>query len=141
MGRETRGVVADPIVVALSRVPLFSGLSTDDLTTLALVTSRRSLDVGMVLTTEGEVGEEFYVIERGVVTITAREQLLRTLGPGDFLGEIAILFNSTRTATAVATEPGSLLVLPKADFLELLAANTSIEDKILTTASERLRRG
>ena len=141
MGRETTGIMADSIVAALGRVPLFSGLSTDDLTTLALVTSRRSLDVGMVLTTEGEVGEEFYVIERGVVTITAREQLLRTLGPGDFLGEIAILFNSTRTATAVATEPGSLLVLPKADFLELLAANTSIEDKILTTASERLRRG
>lgn len=141
MGRETRGVVADPIVVALSRVPLFAGLSADDLATLATVTSRRSLDVGMVLTTEGEVGDEFYVIERGVVTITARDQLLRTLGPGDFLGEIAILFGGTRTATAVATEPGSLLVLPKPDFLELLAANTSIEDKILSTASERLRHG
>jgi CRP-like cAMP-binding protein len=141
MGRETRGVVADPIVVALSRVPLFAGLSADDLATLATVTSRRSLDVGMVLTTEGEVGDEFYVIERGVVTITARDQLLRTLGPGDFLGEIAILFGGTRTATAVATEPGSLLVLPKPDFLELLAANTSIEGKILSTASERLRHG
>jgi CRP/FNR family transcriptional regulator, cyclic AMP receptor protein len=141
MGRETRGVVADPIVVALSRVPLFAGLSSDDLATLATVTSRRSLDVGMVLTTEGEVGDEFYVIERGVVTITARDQLLRTLGPGDFLGEIAILFGGTRTATAVATEPGSLLVLPKPDFLELLAANTSIEGKILSTASERLRHG
>ena len=141
MGRETRGVVADPIVVALSRVPLFAGLSADDLATLATVTSRRSLDVGMVLTTEGEVGDEFYVIERGVVTITARDQLLRTLGPGDFLGEIAIVFGGTRTATAVATEPGSLLVLPKPDFLELLAANTSIEDKILSTASERLRHG
>jgi CRP-like cAMP-binding protein len=141
MGGETHGVVADPIVVALSRVPLFAGLSADDLATLATVTSRRSLDVGMVLTTEGEVGEEFYVIERGVVTITARDQLLRTLGPGDFLGEIAIVFGGTRTATAVATEPGSLLVLPKPDFLELLAANTSIEDKILSTASERLRHG
>ncbi len=141
MGRESPGIVADSIVAALGRVPLFSGLSTDDLTTLALVTSRRSLDVGMVLTTEGEVGEEFYVSERGVVTITARDQLLRTLGPGDFLGEIAILFGGTRTATAVATEPGSLLVLPKADFLELLAANTSIEKKILDTAGERLRRG
>jgi CRP-like cAMP-binding protein len=138
MGRETSGVTADPIVAALGRVPLCAGLSEDDLATLATVTSRRSLDVGMVLTTEGEVGDEFYVIERGVVTISAREQLLRTLGPGDFLGEIAILFGGTRTATAVATEAGSLLVLPKADFLELLAANTSIEDKILTTASERL---
>ena len=141
MGGETHGVVADPIVVALSRVPLFAGLSADDLATLATVTSRRSLDVGMVLTTEGEVGDEFYVIERGVVTITARDQLLRTLGPGDFLGEIAIVFGGTRTATAVATEPGSLLVLPKPDFLELLAANTSIEGKILSTASERLRHG
>ena len=141
MGRETTGITADPIVAALGRVPLFAGLSMDDLATLATVTSRRSLDVGTVLTTEGEVGTEFYVIERGVVMITAHEQLLRTLGPGDFLGEIAILFNGTRTATAVATEPGSLLVLPKADFLELLAANTSIEKKILDTAGERLRHG
>ncbi len=141
MGRETTGITADPIVAALGRVPLFAGLSPDDLPTLAEVTSRRALDVGTVLTTEGEVGDEFYVIERGLVTISAHDQLLRTLGPGDFLGEIAILFNGIRTATAVASEPGSLLVLPKADFLELLAANTSIEDKILTTASERLRNG
>ncbi|MFL6080879.1 MAG: Crp/Fnr family transcriptional regulator [Ornithinibacter sp.] len=141
MGRETHGIMADPIVAALGRVPLFAGLSPDDLTTLATVTTIRPLEVGTVLTTEGEVGEEFYVIDRGVVTITARDQLLRTLGPGDFLGEIAILFGGTRTATAVATEPGSLLVLPKPDFLELLAANTSIEDKILSTASERLRHG
>ena len=141
MGRETHGIMADPVVAALGRVPLFAALSPDDLATLATVTTIRPLDVGMVLTTEGEVGEEFYVIERGVVTVSAHEQQLRTLGPGDFLGEIAILFGGTRTATAVATEAGSLLVLPKADFLELLAANTSIEDKILATASERLRRG
>jgi CRP-like cAMP-binding protein len=141
MGRETHGITADPIVAALGRVPLFAGLSEHDLATLATVTSRRALGVGMVLTTEGEVGEEFYVIERGAVTVSAHEQLLRTLGPGDFLGEIAILFNGIRTATAVATQAGSLLVLPKPDFLELLAANTSIEDKILTTASERLRNG
>lgn len=141
MGREPHGGMAEPIVAALGRVPLFAGLSPDDLATLAEVTSRRSLDVGIVLTREGEVGEEFFVIERGVVTISAQEQLLRTLGPGDFLGEIAILFGGTRTATAVATEAGSLLVLHKADFLELLAANTSIEDKILTTASERRLHG
>jgi len=95
--------------------------------------------VGTVLTTEGEVGEEFFVIERGVVTISAHDRQLRTLGVGDFLGEIAILFGGTRTATAVATEAGSLLVIPKADFLELLAANPLIESKILDTAGERLR--
>ncbi len=141
MGCQTPGIVSDPIVAALGRVPLFAGLSQEDLMTLATVTTIRPLEIGTVLTTEGEVGEEFYVIERGVVTISAHEQQLRTLGPGDFLGEIAILFGGTRTATAVAAEPGSLLVLPKADFLELLAANTSIEKKILDTAAVRLRHG
>ena len=139
MGRESSETVQDPMVVELGRVPLFSALSLDDLSTLATVTSSRPLDVGTVLTTEGEVGEEFFVIERGVVTISAHDRQLRTLGVGDFLGEIAILFGGTRTATAVATEAGSLLVLPKADFLELLAANPLIEDKILDTVSERLR--
>ena len=141
MGRANSEIMADPIVAALARVPLFSGLSPHDLATLATVTTMRQLDVGTVLTTEGEAGNEFFVIERGVVAISARDQQLRTLGPGDFLGEIAILFGGTRTATAVATEPGSLLVLPKADFLELLAANPAIEDKILVAASERIRRG
>ena len=139
MGRENCEIMTDPIVAALARVPLFAGLSPDDLETLATVTSTRALDVGELLTEEGEPGDEFFVIERGVVTITARDEQLRTLGPGDFLGEIAILFGGTRTATAVATEAGSLLVLPKADFLELLEANTLIEDKILTTVSERMR--
>jgi CRP/FNR family cyclic AMP-dependent transcriptional regulator len=139
MGRENRETSQDPLVSALGRVPLFSALSEDDLETLATVTSIRPMAVGTVLTTEREVGEEFFVIERGVVTISAHDQQLRTLGAGDFLGEIAIVFGGTRTATAVATEAGSLLVLPKADFLELLAANPAIEDKILATASERLR--
>ncbi len=139
MGRANSEIMADPIVAALARVPLFRGLSPHDLATLATVTTMRPLDVGTVLTTEGEVGNEFFVIERGVVAISAHDQQLRTLGSGDFLGEIAILFGGTRTATAVATEPGTLLVLPKADFLELLAANPAIEDKILVTASERMR--
>ena len=92
MGRESSETVQDPMVVALGRVPLFSALSLEDLETLATVTSTRPLDVGTVLTTEGEVGEEFFVIERGVVTISAHDRQLRTLGVGDFLGEIAILF-------------------------------------------------
>jgi CRP-like cAMP-binding protein len=139
MGRENCEVMADPIVAALARVPLFARLSPNDLATLATVTKRRSMEVGAVLTVEDEQGDEFFVIEDGVVTITSRDQQLRTLRAGDFFGEIAILFGGTRTATVVAAEAGALLVLNKADFLELLGANTSIEEKILTTVSERLR--
>ena len=139
MGCEQFEIMADPTVAALARVPLFSGLSADDLATLATVTTMRSMEVGAELIHEDEQGDEFFVIDEGVVTITSREQQLRTLGAGDFFGEIAILFGGTRTATAVATQAGALLVLPKADFLELLAANPLIEEKILTTVSERLR--
>ena len=67
MGRANSEIMADPIVAALARVPLFRGLSPHDLATLATVTTMRPLDVGTVLTTEGEVGDEFFVIERGVV--------------------------------------------------------------------------
>ena len=139
MGRENSEIMADPTVAALARVPLFAGLTPRDLATLATATSTRCFDVGTVLTREGEEGDEFFVIEDGVVTISAHDLQLRTLGAGDYLGEIAILFGGTRTATAVATEPGTLLVLPKADFLGLLEANPLIEDKILATVSERMR--
>lgn len=139
MGPENARIMSDPAVAALARIPLFAGLSPRDLATLATATSARSFDVGAVLTREGEQGDEFFVIEGGTVTITAHDRHLRTLGVGDYLGEIAILFGGTRTATAVATEPGALLVLPKAAFLALLEANPAIEDKILATVSERMR--
>ena len=139
MGRQPHGSVADPIVAALGRVPLFAGLSPDDLATLAKVTSRRSLDVGTVLTTEGEVGEEFYVIERGVVTISAREQVAharpRRLPRRD---RDPLRWHSHRDGRR---HRGRLAARAPQGRLpgEMLAANTSIEDKILTTASERLR--
>ena len=102
-------------------------------------TQERHAEVGAVLTREGEEGDEFFVIGAGVVAITAEDRQLRQLGPGDYLGEIALVFGGARTATATVSEPATLFVLGKVDFLALLQEQPRIEDKILATVSERMR--
>ena len=139
MGSDNARLMADAKVAALARVPLFAGLSAKELATLATATQARTFEAGATLTREGDEGDEFFVIDHGAVDVTAHERPLRSLGAGDFLGEIAILFGGTRTATAVATMPGSLFVLAKDDFLTLLREHADIEDKILGTVSERMR--
>jgi CRP-like cAMP-binding protein len=131
--------MADPKAEALSRVPLFSGLSAKEIAALAANTQERIADTGTVLTREGDDGDEFFVIGAGAVAITTEDRQLRQLGPGDYLGEIAILFGGTRTATATVAEPATVFVLGKADFLALLKEQPRIEDKILATVSERMR--
>jgi CPA1 family monovalent cation:H+ antiporter len=131
--------MADPKVEALSRVPLFSGLSPKEIAALAASTQERRADAGTVLTREGDDGDEFFIIGAGAVAISADDRELRQLGPGDYLGEIAILFGGTRTATATVAEPATVFVLGKADFLTLLTEQPRIEDKILATVSERMR--
>jgi len=61
------------------------------------------------------------------------------MGPGDHLGEIALIFGGPRTATAVVTEQARLLVVGKDDFAAMLKTHPRIEDKILTTVMDRMR--
>ncbi|MFC6238066.1 cyclic nucleotide-binding domain-containing protein [Longivirga aurantiaca] len=139
MGSDNARLMTDATVAALGRVPLFAGLSAPELATLAGAAQTREFAAGDVLTHEGDDGDEFFVLSTGTVDISAHGQHLRTLGEGDFLGEIALLFGGTRTATATAASPGTLYSLPKPAFLALLEEHPDIEDKILGTVSERMR--
>jgi inner membrane transporter RhtA len=138
-GAYNRRLMKDPKVQALARVPLFAGLSTRDLAAIAATAQERSAAAGEVLTREGDEGDEFFVIAGGSVKITSDGRELRRLGPGDFLGEIALVFGGTRTATATVEEPADLFVVDKNNFLAMLKQQPRIEDKILTTVSERMR--
>lgn len=137
-GAYARGMANDK-ERALSRVPLFSGLSATEIAALSARTQERHAEVGAVLTREGDDGDEFFVISEGVIAITAKERQLRQLGPGDYLGEIALVFGGLRTATAKVTEAATLFVLGKSDFLALMKEQPRIEDKVLATVSERMR--
>jgi CRP-like cAMP-binding protein len=86
----------------LRRVPLFSGVRPKDLKKLGRRMTERSFGEGDVITREGESGLGFFVIEDGNATVSLKGEILRTLGPGDHFGEIALIDGGMRSATIVA---------------------------------------
>jgi CRP-like cAMP-binding protein len=91
------------LVEALSRVPMFTGVKAKELTRLAKGMAERTFDEGDTITTEGESGLGFFVIEDGSATVIRRGEVISTLGPGDHFGEIALIDKGPRSATVVAS--------------------------------------
>jgi inner membrane transporter RhtA len=139
VGAYNRALMSNPTVAALGKVALFSGLSAKDLSTLASVAEERDVQAGVVLTEQGAAGDEFFLIADGEVEVRIDDRPVRRLGPGDYLGEIALVFGGKRTATAVVARPTKLYVLGEDAFTSLLRKHPRIEDKVLTTVTERMR--
>lgn len=139
MGDNDRGGLADSRAAALATVSLLDGLSTEQFVTLATHAQERELAVGEDLTVEGDTGDDFFLILEGRVDIRTGDRLVRTMGPGEYLGELAILFGGVRTATATASAHTRVVVLSRESFLRLLADHPETEDRILATVSERMR--
>ena len=72
---------------------------------------------------EGERGDTFYVVVEGSLEVSSDGRLLRTIGPGDFFGEIALLRDVPRTATVSAATDSVLLVIRRMDFLSAVLGN------------------
>jgi CRP/FNR family transcriptional regulator, cyclic AMP receptor protein len=124
---------------ALGRCPFFAGLSRNELLELAKVTEDLEVEEGKALTREGQSGSEFFVIVDGEVSVTKDGSEIRTLGPGDFFGEIALLEDTPRTATVVAKTPLRFFVLTRQAFRSLLAHQPELEEKVTKALEERLR--
>ncbi len=95
-----------------------------------------------VLFREGDVGKEMYVIQSGRVNVTKKvrdvEKVLATLGQGEFFGEMAIISNKPRTATAVVAEDAKLLVIDPKTFEAMIRGNSEIAVRMIKKLSERL---
>lgn len=128
----------DTKVTALKRAPLFEGLSRKDLVQLARMSEDLEVPPGKVLCKEGQAGSEFFVIVEGKVRITRKGRRLRTLSDGDFLGEIALVSDIQRTATATTDTAVRLFVLTGRDFRVMLDDNPSVERKVLRALARRL---
>ncbi len=131
--------MADSTVAALAQVSLSSGLSAPDLTKIAEVAEERDIDADVLLTEQGSPGTEFFIVVDGDIEILIDGREVRHLGPGDYLGEIALLLDVPRTATAVTRSPCRLFVLEQDAFAGMLRSQPRIEDKILRSVSERVR--
>ena len=128
----------DTKVQALKRAPLFEGLSRKELVLLARVTEDLEVPAGKVLCKEGETGQEFFVIVEGEIDVTSKGKRVATRGGGDFVGEIALLENTQRTATVTAQTPLRLFVLTRQDFRRLVTDHRSIEQKVMQALARRL---
>jgi CRP/FNR family transcriptional regulator, cyclic AMP receptor protein len=132
----------DTKVEALGRAPLFRELSKQELGQLAKATEDLEVDAGKVLTREGDLGREFFVIVEGEVSVTKDGQEIRRLGPGDFFGEIALVYeDARRTATVTAATPLRFFVLTRQSFRSLLEHQPEIEEKVMRALEERLGSG
>jgi len=124
---------------SLARVPLFEGLTTGELESLAARTREVRVDTGSEVIRQGDTGTAFYVITAGALEIRIDGRAVNILRTGSFLGELALLFGAPRNATAVALEPTTLLVMDKEDFTALLAEMPSVESKLLAVVAQRMR--
>jgi len=124
----------------LSRVPLFAGLDKSALENVGRLADEIDLPEGKKLLHEGELPYEFFLIVAGEVRIERDGQELSVLGPGDFLGEIALVDGGRRTATATTLTPVRLLVLGTREFHSLLNEYPDIRAAVLNELAARLRR-
>jgi CRP-like cAMP-binding protein len=128
----------DTKVEALKRAPLFEGLSKKELTELARVTEDLEIGAGEVLCKEGDIGQEFFVIVEGETDVTTNGKRVAARGGGDFVGEIALLEETTRTATVTAKTPLRVFVLTRQDFRHLVREHPSVEQKVMRALARRV---
>jgi CRP/FNR family transcriptional regulator, cyclic AMP receptor protein len=122
----------------LKGVPLFAGCSKAELEALAVTADELDVREGTILTREGKPGREFFVLIEGTVDVSRDGTKIAELGAGDWLGEIALLTESPRTATATATTPARILVVTDRAFRNVVEKMPSIALKVLATVAERL---
>jgi CRP-like cAMP-binding protein len=122
----------------LAVVPLFEGLSKKQLRRISRLMTRLDQPAGKVLTTEGQRGYEFFIVLEGEVEVRQGDRVVATRGPGEYVGEIALLDKRPRTATVVATAPVSVEVLSRREFMSLLAQAPELSEQILATVAQRL---
>jgi len=125
-------------VELIKNVPLFSKLSGAALREVASVADEMDIPAAKALTTEGERGREFFVLLEGTADVRQKGARIRTLGKGDFLGEIALVTKLPRTATVTTTSPVRALVITDRDFAALLKRSPQIGQGILEALGERL---
>ncbi|ABC81030.1 Crp/Fnr family transcriptional regulator [Anaeromyxobacter dehalogenans] len=103
----------------------------------------REFPRGAVLFREGEPGREMFVVQQGRVTLSKRvgdlEKILASMGPGEFLGEMSILNNRPRSATATCAEDARLLVIDALTFEAMVRGNAEIAIRMVKKLADRLQ--
>jgi len=122
----------------------FPGIRPDEIEELIAHSSIRTYEPGTILCHENEVEDRFYMILEGDAEVTktinnTEVRLLKSLGPGDFFGEMALIHNAPRAASVIAKTALTALELDKAAFHRVLHNSTSVALAMVSEISNRLR--
>jgi CRP/FNR family transcriptional regulator, cyclic AMP receptor protein len=99
----------------------------------------RKVDAGAVIFDDGDVGTDMFGIIEGKVELRAKDDVRAVLGPGDVFGELALIDNSPRSLTAVATSETTLATIDRHRFLFLVQETPTFAIEVMTVMAERLR--
>jgi CRP-like cAMP-binding protein len=128
----------------LQRNYLFRGLPETALERMASLAIRRAYAKGAAVFAQGDQGDALYGVAAGRIRISAsgaggQEVFLNIMEPGDTFGEIAVMDGLPRTAGATALDDATLIVIKRADFLQLLEREPQLALHLLKLLCERLR--
>jgi CRP-like cAMP-binding protein len=128
------------IYSVLAKIPIFKDLSKKELRSIERILHRRSYKSDEVLFREGDPGVGMYIIESGRVNITLghENKLLAVLSDNEFFGEIALLSETPRTATATSVANSSILGFFQSDLFGLLETNPRMGNKILLRLAQMI---
>lgn len=132
------------IVSSLRKVALFEKLSSGELKEIAKISSEVAYPPNKILFSEGDKGAFLYIIVIGSVKIftevNGKEKIISILKKGDSFGDLALIDDLERSASAKTLESSILLTISKQAFLNLLENNFSVTKKVLMELSSRLRK-
>ncbi len=129
--------VDDP--TGLSDVPLFVGLPPDSRRLLESASRLCEVPAGTWLLREGDPPGSAYVVRRGRLEVSVSDRIVRELGPGDVLGELALITGEPRSASVRARRDSTVLEVPREALEEVLATDLSASSFVLGQVVERLR--
>ena len=126
-------------IEAVERVPLFADLDRREVEQIARLFKERHFAEGETVVREGSGGAAFFLIVSGEATVSVGGAPRRSLGPGDYFGEIALIDEGPRSATITATSELECYGLTFWDFGPLVQENGVIGWKLLQSMAKKLR--
>ena len=125
-------------VAALRGISLFAGLKEAELQQIAQLADEVDLPAGHVLMRQGASGAEAFILVEGEAEVDRDGRHIKTLGPGSVIGEMALISESSRMATATLSEPSRLLVLGHREFHSLMDAAPAVRACVLDDLARRI---
>lgn len=131
------GFTHDPKVDLLSRVALFDGLPERALRTIASRLDVVDVDAGSTIISEGARGLEFFVVAEGYAAVERAGRMIGRVGPGEIVGEMAVLEHDNRNATVTAKSAMRLLVGERRQLMPLLEEHPAVHQRVQAALDAR----